>query len=498
MNNYIDSEVKTYPIWSRDNTKLLLAFIFTVIIVYIFPKLGVPQILIKLSFLFLLFIIFNSKDDVFWISWFFVITNAPGRLFTLTSGSTIYRLPMYTLMSGVSLGFSELFLIMYMIKYLSRKTKVFSLFNKYAKLIIIYGIFTIAYSFILGISQSTLIWSIRLILPWFWLLILPAFISDPKRIEHSFKLIAPFVFICFILSIQAQITGEYLHNILSGESVYGFLGEEETDIVRVSHAAHLLFILVFFALFYLSIERKIFNNTYLNLIIIIGFITILLSATRGWIIAILILFASVFFMKGYNLMKQFIRMFVIMAFLIYIVQVFYPSFLFQISKSFERLNTLEALTKGDLTAGGTLARLTERGPRVMSEFYKSPIIGWGFSNYYFAHSDMHVGNQSILLQGGIIGYLFWIGIFLLIIYNILTYGRLYYVKLSIGSGIYVILFALIATFAIHSSSMQMWGFYGSNQAIIFHWTYLLTVANAYISYCKSYVNSYKLKNTVYA
>ena len=497
MNNYIDSKAKAYPIWSRDNSKLLLVFIITVIAVYIFPKLGIPQILIKLSFLFLLFVIFYSKDDVFWLSWFFVISDAPGRLLTLTSGSTIYRLPMYTLMSGISTGFTELFLIMYIIKFYSRKTKL-SLFNKYAKVIIIYGIFTIAYSFILGISQSNLISSIRTILPWFWLLILPAFISDPKSVEHLFQLLAPFVFICFILSIQSQITGEYLHNILSGESVYGFLGEAETDIVRVNHAAHLLFILVFFALFYLSRERKIFNNTYLNLIIIIGFFTILLSATRGWIIALLILFSSVFFMKGYNLMKQFIRMCVIMGILIYTVQVIYPSFLFQISKSFERLNTLEALTKGDLTAGGTLARLTERGPRVMSEFYKSPIIGWGFSNYYFAHSDMHVGNQSILLQGGIIGYLFWIGIFLLIIYNILTYGRLYYVKLSIGSGIYVILFALIATFAIHSSSMQMWGFYGSNQATIFHWTYLLTVANAYISYCKSYVNSYKLKNTVYA
>ena len=498
MNNYIDSEVKTYPIWSRDNTKLLLAFIFTVIIVYIFPKLGVPQILIKLLFLLLLFIIFNSKNDIFWLSWFFIISDAPGRLFTLSSGGTIYRLPMYTLMSGISLGFNELFLIMYIIKYLSRKTKVFSLFNEYAKLIIIYGIFTIAYSFILGISQSTLIKSIRLILPWFWLLILPAFISDPKRIEHSFKLIAPFVFICFILSIQAQITGEYLHNILSGESVFRFLGEVEVDIVRVVHAAHLIFVIEFMALFYLSMERKIYNNTYLNLIIIIGFITILLSATRGWIIANLILFSSVFFMKGFNLMKQFIRICVLVGILIFIVQFFYPQFLFQISKSFERLSTLEALTEGDLTAGGTLARLTERGPRVMSEFYKSPIIGWGFSNYYFAHSDMHVGNQSILLQGGIIGYLFWIGIFLLIIYNILTYGRLYYVKLSIGSGIYVILFALIATFAIHSSSMQMWGFYGSNQATIFHLTYILTVANAYINYCKSYVNSYKLKNTVYA
>jgi len=497
MNNSIDSKVKAYPIWSRDNSKLLLAFILTVIAVYIFPKLGIPQIFIKLLFLFLLFIIFHSKDDVFWLSWFFVISDAPGRLLTLTSGSTIYRLPMYTLMSGISTGFTELFLIMYIIKFYSRKTKL-SLFNKYAKVIIIYGIFTIAYSFILGISQSNLISSIRTILPWFWLLILPAFISDPKSVEHLFQLLAPFVFICFILSIQSQITGEYLHNILSGESVYGFLGEAETDIVRVNHAAHLLFILVFFALFYLSRERKIFNNTYLNLIIIIGFFTILLSATRGWIIALLILFSSVFFMKGYNLMKQFIRMCVIMGILIYTVQVIYPSFLFQISKSFERLSTLEALTEGDLTAGGTLGRLTERSPRVMKEFKKSPIIGWGFSNHYFAYGDMHVGNQSMLLQGGIVGFAFWMVIILLIFYNIFIYGRLYCVRLSIGSGIYVILFALIATFAIHSSSTHMWGFYGHSQATIFHWTYILMVANAYINYGKSYVNSNKLKNTVYA
>ena len=497
MNNSIDSKVKAYPIWSRDNSKLLLAFILTVIAVYIFPKLGIPQILIKLSFLFLLFIIFHSKDDVFWLSWVFVISDAPGRLFTLTSGSTIYRLPMYTLMSGVSTGFTELFLIMYIIKFLSKKTKL-SLFNKYAKLIIIYGIFTIAYSFILGISQSNLISSIRTILPWFWFLIIPEFISDPKRVEHLFQLLAPFAFIIFILSLQSQITGEYLHNILSGESAYGFLGEAELELVRVNQADYLLFVLVFFALFYLSLERKIFNNTYLNLIIIIGFITILLSATRGWIIALLILFSSVFFMKGYNLMKQFIRMCVIMGILIYTVQVIYPSFLFQISKSFERLSTLEALTEGDLTAGGTLGRLTERSPRVMKEFKESPIIGWGFSNHYFAYGDMHVGNQTMLLQGGIVGFAFWMVIFLLLFYNIFIYRRLYYVKLSIGSGIYVILFTLIATFAIHSSSMQMWGFYGHSQATIFHWTYILMVANAYINYGKSYVNSNKLKNIVYA
>jgi len=484
MNNYIDSKVKAYPIWSRDNSKLLLAFILTVIAVYIFPKLGIPQILIKLSFLFLLFIIFHSKDDVFWLSWFILIINGISRMFTIGTADNIYRIPMYRIMSGISLGFNELFLIMYIIKYLTKKTKVFSLFNKYAILILIYGAFTIAYSFILGISQSSLISSIRTILPWFWLIILPAFLSDTEKVEHSFQLIAPFVFICFILSIYSQITGRYLHDILSGESRIGYLGEAESELVRSLHSTFLIFPVVFLALFYMGIGKNKFNYIYLNLVIITGTLIIILSATRGWIIAFLILLSSYFFLKGYDLMKQLARVLIIVGIMIFIIQLFYPLFLFQLSKSYERFMSLEELVEGDLTAGGTLARITERGPRVMSEFRKSPIIGWGFSDYYFRHRDIHVGNQTMLLQGGVLGYLFWMIIYIMILYKIYSLGQYKYNILYIGKSYIIILLAMIASFVIHSSSTHMWGFYGSGQEVILQWAYILTTANAYLTTMK--------------
>ncbi len=481
MNNHIDNKIKAYPIWSRDNTKLLLAYIFTVIIVYIFPKLGIPQVIIKFIFLFLLFIIFFSNNDVFWLSWYILIINAISRMFMIGTADNIYRIPIYSIMSGVSLGFHELFLAMYIIKYLLMNNKRHSLFNKYTILILIYGAFTIFYSFFLGISQSSLISSVRTILPWFWLLILPAFFSNPEKVEHSFQLLAPFVFVCFILSIYSQITGRYLHDILSGESRIGYLGEAEIELVRSVHSTFLIFPIVFLALFYLGMGKIKFNYIYLNLIIITGTLIIILSATRGWIIAFLILLSSFFFMKGSDLIKQLIRVFVILSLIIFIVQLFYPLFLFQLSKAYERFMTLEQLVEGDPTAGGSLLRITERGPRVMKEFLKSPIIGWGFSDHYFRYRDIHVGNQTMLLQGGILGYLFWMIIYFMILYKIYSYGQYNYNKLYLGNNVNIILLAMVASFVIHCSSTHIWGFYGSGQEVILQWAVILTTANAYLT-----------------
>jgi len=146
--------------------------------------------------------------------------------------------------------------------------------------------------------------------------------------------------------------------------------------------------------------------------------------------------------------------------------------------------SLEDLVEGDPTAGGTLLRITERGPRVMREFRKSPIIGWGFSDYYFRHRDIHVGNQTMLLQGGVLGYLFWMIIYIMILYKIYSLGQYKYNILYIGKSYIIILLAMIASFVIHSSSTHMWGFYGSGQEVILQWAYILTTANAYLTTMK--------------
>jgi hypothetical protein len=176
------------------------------------------------------------------------------------------------------------------------------------------------------------------------------------------------------------------------------------------------------------------------------------------------------------------------------INIFYPSIINQISLSFERLKTIEYFLKGDLTAGGTLSRITVRGPRLMALFRERPLLGFGFSIDFFKNWDMHLGNQAILFQGGIIGYLIWMIIFLLVCVKIYFYGQKPYVKYKIKNGSIVFILAMLAMFEEHSTSGQMWGFalYEYYKHLYLAW--LLAAVNA--SLLSSMGNDYLSKNLI--
>jgi len=465
-------------IWSKENTLFLLTFLFTVVVVYIFPHLGIPQLLIKVIFLLLLFVVFRSKDDVFWLAWFFVVINAPGRLFSIGYSSTIYRLPLYRLGPGVAIGFEELFLIIYFLKFLLKKDKNQNIFKRYWTFILIYGFITLFYSFGIGLSSGNVVTAVRSIMPWFWVLILPEFISDSDKLAEAFKLLAPFVFINFLIQIYTQITGQYLNDILSGEIWYGFLGSAEEELVRISDGCAVNLFCMIMSLFYLCSEDKRFNRIYLNLLIVIYLIFILMTATRGWIVASLILLSSVFFMRGFNFIKQFTSSLLILILFIFLLRIIYPSFILQASLALERFKTLKFLIAGDPTAGGTLARISERSPRVMAVFRESPVIGWGLSDRYFRSWDGHVGNQTMLMQGGIIGYAIWIICYFLTLLNIYFLNRNSIVRSHIKNGGIVFLMAMIAIFVIHSSSSQILGFNGNVLFFRYLLAFIIAATNA--------------------
>ena len=452
---YINSN--KYPIWCKENTFLLIAFIFTIIVVYIFPHLGVPQLTIKLIFLFLLLIILFSQNDIFWLSWFFIIYSNPGRLFSEGYAVDIYRLPMYRIGAGSAIGFEELFLIIYIIKALIKKDKHYFIFSNYFKFIIIYGIFTILYSFSINMNIDSLILSIRTIMRWIWILLIPEFIYDSDKLAKTFQLIAPFVFIATILLFYTHITGFYLHEILIGKyKEIRFV--ESTGLIRVFDSYSILMFGLVMALFYICSENQYFNKIYLNLIIVCSIINIFLSATRGWILGLIILLCSIFFMRGFKFIKQILLTLLMMGLIIISINIFYPSIINQISLSFERFKTVEYLFKGDPTMAGTMTRVTKVRPQLLSLFQQRPILGFGFSIDFFKNWNMHIGNESILFQGGIIGYSIWMIIFLLVCVKIYVYGQKPYVKYKIKNGSIVFILAMLAMFEEHSTSGQMWGF----------------------------------------
>ena len=465
-------------IWSKENTLFLLTFVLSVVIVYIFPHLGIPQLLIKVIFLLLLLAIFRSKNDVFWLAWFFVVINAPGRLFTVGYRTTVYRLPLYSLGPGISTGFEELFLIVYLIKFLLKKDKNINIFKRYWTFILIYGFITLIYSFGIGLSSGNIVTAIRMIIPWFWVLILPEFISDSDKLAKAFKLLAPFVFINFFIQIYTQITGQYLNDILSGEIWYRFLGSPEERLVRITEGFGFTLFCMIMSLFYLCSENQYFNKIYLNLIIMTSFLIIFISATRGWIVASLILLSSLFFMRGFNFLKQFTSTLIILIMLIFLIRIIYPPFILQTSLAFQRFTSLKYVIEGNPEVEPSLGRITVTGPKMMSLFRERPILGFGLSNDYIKNWDIHMGNQTMLMQGGIIGYAIWIICYafnLLIIYLL---SRNSLVRSKIGKGGIVFFLALIAIFAIHSSSSQILGFNGIPLYFQYLLTFIIAAANA--------------------
>ena len=473
-------------IWSKENTLFLLTFLLTVIVVYIFPHLGLPQLLNKVIFLLLLLVVFRSKNDAFWLAWFFIIIDAPGRLFGIGSGRTIYRLPLYRLGAGAAISFDELFFLIYLLKFLLKKDKIQNIFKRYWVFILIYGFITLVYSFGIGLSLGNIVTAVRMIIPWFWVLILPEFISDSDKLAEIFKLLAPFVVINILSQLYTQLSGLYINDILSGEKWVGFLGSPEEELVRVISGFGFTFFCMIMSLFYLCSEDKRFNKTYLNLIIVISFIIIFISATRGWIVASLILLSSVFFMPGFNFIKQFSSTVLILILFVFLLRIIYPPFILQASLALQRFETLKFLITGDPTAGGTLARISERSPRVMAVFKESPVIGWGLSDRYISSWDMHVGNQTMLMQGGVIGYSIWIICYALTLLKIYLLNRNSIVKTKIGNGGIVFFLAMIAIFAIHSSSSQILGFNGV--ALYFRYLLAFTMAAANATYISALNN----------
>jgi hypothetical protein len=125
----------------------------------------------------------------------------------------------------------------------------------------------------------------------------------------------------------------------------------------------------------------------------------------------------------------------------------------QVSLSFDRVTTLAGLAEGDLTAEGSLTRLTSRNAPVMDSWRRNPIIGWGFSKH--SYSDGHVGNQNILQVSGIIGltiiFLAWITFFTTNFGHRRAMGNRGNVFVSLN-------LMMVALVIIHSSSTQMFGY----------------------------------------
>jgi hypothetical protein len=234
----------------------------------------------------------------------------------------------------------------------------------------------------------------------------------------------------------------------------------------------ILLISYFGALFFLAFKPGRYLPVWLCFAVIMAnFASVFLSATRGWVLSFsfALIFSLLFVLRLSG--KRLATVGVLVLIFLFSAQSL-PIIGVQIKNAVERLLTIGKLAEGDETAGGSLIRLSVRGPRVMKVWEESPLTGWGFSTRFMDANDFHVGNQNILMHSGIIGYA------LMHLFFLYFAAQLFFRSMNQPRGSpykRVLLFFCIffpAWFLLHSSSQQFFSYYqfvigGIIQAVFF-------------------------------
>jgi hypothetical protein len=445
---------------------LFVYYIIAIITVYV-----VPNIVSYVFFTLLLFLFYRSNNNYFWFVLIFVLTDPPGGFFP--GGDLNYGLPMFRFPAYVT--FQELFIYVAFIKALSNGRHYTFIYKKPVVLLSVYLIFLFAFTFLIGTSTYTLLKTIKWLLPWSLLYSIPRLINKKEEWDNFFSLLFPFVIIGLVAQIVQLLIGQPVANIfgtnfepVSGEvsrSLGQFdISQYDVSVARPLSSPYVNLICYIGSMFFLSSSKKVFSEKYLYMILIFAYFSILLTATRGWILAYS--FVLIIYSVLINKRSRFFLRLGLPLILIGSIIYFSPIIQSQLIGVTNRMATLGLMVKGDITAGGTVKRINEYTPALLNIFYKSPILGWGFSDVFWSNKNGHAGQANLLMNVGIVGFL----LFIYFWFKLITVPYKINARLKrlnpYKNSLLVLIIGFLIFFILHNTSGQQFqyliGSYGSS------------------------------------
>ncbi len=448
----------------------LLKPLFVWIIIFIITIYFLPRVLAPIVFIaFILNSLSKPQLNYLWLAILFFLVDPSQDLFPKADpkyGLHFTLLPIY-------LTFQEIWIYSVLIYYLlKRKLIILPYYINIYRLIFVYIILLLIYSFYIGMSMSNFMQAIKFLIPLSLLIILPNYINSAKQWENFFYLIFTISIITFAYQLIQISLGYPLSHIL-GKPEFKMTAKESSfdgqNFSRPISSSFIVMMSFIGAMYYRVTKKSTFNKTYLDAIIYINFFSIFLTATRGWIIAFVFALFTYLFMINRNSLKRNFASLTVLGLIMILYLSDSISIKSQIEGSWTRFNTLGLIIEGDETAGGTLSRIDTYTPTLMKYFYQKPFMGWGFSDVFWEINNTHVGHPNVLMQSGVIGYSLFVILWLaLIISPIILYYRnpikktfKPYLVLSLGISISII---------IHSSSVQLYelpiGYYNTSFGLL--------------------------------
>lgn len=420
-----------------------------------------PDIIAYIYFLVILFMFWKSQKNVFWFILVFFMLDPPGGLFP---DDWNYGLP---IIPKLNIRFIELFAVIAFFKALKlRKIYIFktTYLNNF-KFLLFTLFILIVYTVGSGISILSLFIVFKAL--FIWSLIYSITILINSRIEwlFFFKIIFVLGFISLGLQIlalvlrfpPADLLGSNFNPIMDyGNGIRKVkVIIDQNSLMRPIGSSFITLTAYTGAMFFLKNKMNGFKINYLYLIIFSAYISIFITATRGWFIAFTLVLILFFLSLGS--IKKYVSVILITILMLFIL-LSIPLIRSQFNNVLDRLFTLEAVAQGDVSADGT----NERGDYAIHLFnlWKDrPIFGWGFTDSFKANQNGHAGLANLLFNVGIFGVISFIVFWIALFYKPLMINRRISELNPYKGSLIVFTFTFLVYFIVNATSGQQFGFY---------------------------------------
>jgi hypothetical protein len=376
-----------------------------------------PSIATQILSLILLIAYYRSKDELFWLTFVFILTANPAGFFSTADKSNIL-----SLIDLQGLGSLYFWIPFTLLAYLKNFNKPFP--NK----IMLRNVFFISgfYLLILFLLYDVykVIPLIRTLIPWFIIIVILKNIRSIDDITKFYRMIIVFIPIVLVGQLYKIVNGVELTTILGGISNIKFVTSSITETgsaARPIEGLNIVYLSLFTSTYLLKMKVKSIDRKYLIVFLFMSFVSVFLTATRSWLVGALIIIAVYFIVTDYRIKLIRVLQFAVLVIMLSFIVNRIPFLERQTDLAIDRYMTMEKLASGDLTAGGTLKRFDQRAPKVMRGFWEMPITGLGYGKMAYTYSDGHVGHHNLLMHTGIIGYsifaIFWVFYIIIFIYK---------------------------------------------------------------------------------
>jgi hypothetical protein len=433
----------------------LLAYLFIAFLLVYY----VPVFFGRILFLFFIPIMWRTKRDYIWLAFFIILSDTPGGFFSGGARDDLVRLPIYTFVPGISVTITQIYLILILFKAINnkhRKNRPKIFFQKNLAVMAYYFIMLLVVSFILGMSFQSMqkVFKVSVNLTIFYSIFY--ILSNKEELTSFLKLLFPFAFAALIFQLYGLVFGFQPVELFKPGASSKLFAVNKTNFLisawnRPLEMVFSLFINFSGSIYLWGNRDTHINKLYLIVVNIACFISMFLSGTRSWTLAFAVSYIIFSVIVGGRISKSIPKVFVGVI-LIFILLKISPILNAQFYNAWDRLSTVEQLSVGDLTLGGTAGRYQNYAPRVWEGFKQSTIfMGAGFSDLYFKYTNIHVGYHNLLLNVGMFGIMLHLALLVKIL-KVVFLSKLSDNSQNMKLGVIPIIMLLIINTAVQSIS----------------------------------------------